>query len=194
MTVLARCLSLNQPNSPEREVIHQRIEKELATNPENLDLLLAMGKYHQVMGHWALGVELNQRALLVSPNQVQALSQLALCQSHGADSLSQSRAFANINQGLRLAGPRADLLAIKGMGYFYTGHPAEGMDLLQVAASTIRPNPIHQFYYALALAEINELDLAREEWGRINQEKLLLLLNGDLRQRHKLLAKKLEKS
>jgi cytochrome c-type biogenesis protein CcmH/NrfG len=54
--------------------------------------------------------------------------------------------------------------------------------LLKAAASTMHPNPKHQFYYALALAELSELDKAREVWHKIVEEELDAVLNKDERQ------------
>jgi cytochrome c-type biogenesis protein CcmH/NrfG len=106
---------------------------------------------------------------------------LAQCLSH--DAPLRSQAFDRINQALKIVGPRADLLATKGMIYFYADNSKEGIDLLQTAASTIHSSPKHQFYYALMLTRIDALDQARQVWRSLSLDELAPSLDVDERNR-----------
>ena len=176
-TVLARCLALGHPPQEALDAADKLLRKALATQPSNSGLLVAMANLRQHQGEYDAAGELYKRALFLNPDDVEALSQSAHILGRKTDSIHEASAY--IDRALRIAGPRAELVAIKGMTYFYRGRPEEGLDLLKVAASTMHPNPKHQFYYALALAELSELDKAREVWRGIDEDELDAALSKD---------------
>jgi cytochrome c-type biogenesis protein CcmH/NrfG len=173
-------LALGNPPQETLDAADELLRDALATHPSNSGLLAAMANLRQHQGEYDAANELYKRALFLNPDDVEALSQLAHILGRKTDSTHAASAY--IDRALRIAGPRAELVAIKGMTYFYKGRPEEGLDLLKVAASTAHANPKHQFYYALALAELSELDKAREVWRGIAGDELDAALSKDERQ------------
>ena len=170
-TLLANGLSMNRKDAEGHPDSERLLEEVLARTTTDLRLLCAIGRVQQLKGRLDEAEALFQRALEIDDADGSANSGMAFVLARRSD--RGSEAVVHATRALQSQGPTSELLAAKGMAFLLDGQPQESLDLLRAAAATVNADPVHQFYYALALSRCDEKETAAQKWHSIDHDGLM---------------------
>jgi Tfp pilus assembly protein PilF len=167
---VASALTAGKPGKDDHARAEPILARAIQQHKDDATLLAAVATVRLVQGRTEEAIAMFKDVLRLAPNDVVALNNLASILGDLPD--RRAEALETVEQAIRIAGPRANLLDTKGTILARDGKAAQARPLLEKAVSASRSDPRYHLHLAEAYLQLGEREKAKASFSRARDTNL----------------------